>query len=201
MPVLDGWGVLTALKADKSLADIPVVMLTITDEKNLGFSLGASEYLTKPIERAQLSAVLKRYRHAPGGKVLIVDDDAPTRAVLRRSLEKAGWSVSEAENGRVGLDRLDSERPTLVLLDLMMPEMDGFEFLDGVRSRTFVEAPSVVVMTAKTLTDADRKRLNGSVREVIQKRSQDIEGLLADVRRRVAASARRVGQPGTSVGA
>jgi CheY-like chemotaxis protein len=191
MPVLDGWGVLTALKGEPALASIPVVMLTITDEKNLGFSLGASEYLTKPIERAQLSNVLRRYRRAPGGKVLIVEDDPATRALLRRSLEKEGWSVSEAENGRVGLERLDADTPSLVLLDLMMPEVDGFEFLDGVRSRTFVDAPSVVVITAKTLTDADRQRLNGGVRDVILKRSQDIDGLLGDVRRRVAAYARR----------
>ncbi len=191
MPVLDGWGVLTALKGDKELATIPVVMLTITDEKNLGFSLGASEYLTKPIDRAQLSEVLKRYRRTPGGKVLIVEDDAPTRAVLRRSLEKAGWSVSEAENGRIGLEKLDADQPSLVLLDLMMPEVDGFAFLDGVRSRTFAEAPSVVVITAKTLTESDRQRLSGGVREVIQKGSQDIDGLLGDVRQRVAAYARR----------
>ena len=191
MPVLDGWGVLTALKGDKELASIPVVMLTITDEKNLGFSLGASEYLTKPIDRAQLSEVLKRYRRTPGGKVLIVEDDAPTRTVLRRSLEKAGWSVSEAENGRIGLEKLDADQPSLVLLDLMMPEVDGFAFLDGVRSRTFTEAPSVVVITAKTLTESDRQRLSGGVREVIQKGSQDIDGLLGDVRQRVAAYARR----------
>ena len=191
MPGLDGWAVLAALKDDRELASIPVVMLTITDDRNLGFSLGASEYLTKPIERAELSAVLGRYRRAPGGKVLIVDDDAPTRAVLRRSLEKAGWSVTEAENGRVGLERLDADQPALVLLDLMMPDVDGFEFLDGVRSRALAEAPAVVVMTAKTLTDADRQRLTGGVRDVIQKRSQDIDGLLGDVRRRVAALARR----------
>jgi len=191
MPVLDGWGVLAALKGDPALAPIPVVMLTITDEQNLGFSLGASEYLTKPIERSQLSAVLKRYRRAAGAKVLIVEDDAPTRKVLRRSLEKAGWSVSEAENGRVGLECLDAEQPSLVLLDLMMPEVDGFEFLDALRARTFAEPPSVVVITAKTLTDADRERLNGGVREVIQKRSQNIDGLLGDVRRRVAEYARR----------
>jgi CheY-like chemotaxis protein len=127
----------------------------------------------------------------PGGKVLIVEDDAPTRALLRRSLEKAGWSVHEAENGRIGLDRLDTERPSLVLLDLMMPEMDGFEFLDGVRSRALAEPPTVVVITAKTLTDAERRRLNGGVRDVIQKRSQDIDGLLGDVRRRVTEYARR----------
>ena len=187
MPGLDGWGVLAALKNDPALAMIPVIMLTITDERTLGFSLGASEYLTKPIERAQLSAVLARYRKAPGAGVLIVEDDAATRGVLRRSLEKDGWSVTEAENGRVGLERLAAAEPALVLLDLMMPEMDGFDFLDGLRARTGRPAPPVVVITAKELTDADRQRLNGGVRDVVQKQSQDLDGLLADIRSRVNA--------------
>jgi PAS domain S-box-containing protein len=190
MPGLDGWGVLTALKDDPALAAIPVVMLTITDQQNLGFALGAAEYLIKPIERARLSAVLSRYRRGPGAGVLIVEDDADTRAMLRRSLEKEGWSVSEAENGRVGLERVASVEPALVLLDLMMPEMDGFEFLDQLRLRPGT-APDVVVITAKELTEEDRRRLNGGVRDVVQKRSQDIDFLLADVRSRVTAHARR----------
>jgi CheY-like chemotaxis protein len=192
MPGLDGWGVLAALKNDPELASIPVVMLTIMDERNLGFSLGATEYLTKPIERAQLSAVLARYRRTPGAGVLVVEDDAATRTVLRRALEKEGWTVTEAENGRVGLERVAASPPALILLDLMMPEMDGFEFLDGLRSgRTAGAPPPVVVITAKELTDADRQRLNGGVRGVVQKGSQDIDELLADVRTRVAAYTRR----------
>ncbi len=191
MPALDGWGVLAALKSDPVLASIPVVMLTITDERNLGFSLGAAEYLTKPIERARLREVLQRYRHASDAGVLIVEDDAPTRAVLRKTLEKEGWRVSEAENGRVGLERLDAEHPALVLLDLMMPDVDGFGFLDGVRSRQLERPPAVVVITAKTLTDADRRRLNGAVREVIDKGAQDLDALLGEVRRRAAEHVRR----------
>jgi CheY-like chemotaxis protein len=191
MPGTDGWGVLAALKNDPALAPIPVVMLSIMDERNLGYSLGAAEYLTKPIERAQLSAVLARYRREPGAGVLVVEDDGATRAVLRRALEKEGWQVTEAENGRVGLARAAEQTPALILLDLMMPEMDGFEFLDGLRAAHPAGAPPVVVITAKTLSEAERNRLNGGVREVVQKRSQDIEGLLSDVRKRVAAHARR----------
>jgi CheY-like chemotaxis protein len=190
MPGMDGWGVLAALKADPALAAIPVVLLTITDDQHLGFSLGAAEYLTKPIERAQLRAVLARHRRAPGAGVLIVEDDAATRTVLRRSLERDGWAVREAENGRVGLERVAEEEPALILLDLMMPEMDGFEFLDGLRACQAATAPPVVVMTAKELTDTDRQRLNGGVRDVIQKRSQDLEGLLSDIRGRIAARGR-----------
>jgi PAS domain S-box-containing protein len=190
MPGMDGWAVLTALKGDPALAAIPVVMLTITDERNLGFSLGAAEYLTKPIDRAQLSAVLARYRGPSGAGVLIVEDDAATRATLRRSLEKEGWTVTEADNGRTGLERLASALPALVLLDLIMPEMDGFEFLDELRSRDSGDPPPVIVITSKDLTEADRRRLNGGVRGVVRKRSQDIDGLLADVRRRVSEHAR-----------
>jgi signal transduction histidine kinase/CheY-like chemotaxis protein len=191
MPGLDGWGVLAALKNDPAIADIPVVILSIMDERTLGYSLGAAEYLTKPIERAQLSAVLARYKRPPGAGVLVVEDDEATRAVLRKALEKEGWEVSEAENGRVGLARVEAGMPALILLDLLMPEVDGFEFLDGLRARHGA-TPPVIVITAKTLTDAERQRLDGGVREVVQKRSRDIDGLLADVRKRVAAYARRV---------
>ncbi|HEX7024615.1 MAG TPA: response regulator, partial [Gemmatimonadales bacterium] len=190
MPGLDGWGVLAALKDDPGLAAIPVVMLSITDDRHLGFALGASEYLTKPIERARLSAVLARYRRTPGASVLIVEDDADTRAMLRRSLEKEGWRVSEAENGRVGLERVRAEPPALVLLDLMMPEMDGFEFLDGLRGGSGDEAPDVVVMTAKELTEDDRRRLSGGVSRVLQKGGQSQEAFLAEVRSRIAMSGR-----------
>ena len=196
MPGMDGWGVLAALKNDAALASIPVVMLTIMDQEHLGFSLGAAEYLTKPVERAQLAAVLARYRRPSGAGVLVVEDDPATRAVLRRSLEKEGWAVTEAENGRVGLERVAADPPALILLDLMMPEMDGFEFLDGLRSRGLAGAAPVVVLTAKELTDEDRLRLNGGVREVVQKRPQDIDLLLEDVRLRVAAHTRS-SVPGT----
>jgi signal transduction histidine kinase/CheY-like chemotaxis protein len=198
MPSMDGWSVLAALKSDPALSAIPVVMLTITDEPTLGFSLGAAEYLTKPIERARLREVLQRYRHASDAGVLIVEDDEPTRSVLRRALEKEGWRVSEAENGRVGLERLDAEPPALVLLDLMMPELDGFGFLDGVRARPLERAPSVVVMTAKELTDADRLRLHGAVREVIKKGASDLDALLDEVRRRATAHARHSSSGGAA---
>jgi CheY-like chemotaxis protein/anti-sigma regulatory factor (Ser/Thr protein kinase) len=186
MPGLDGWSVLAAIKNDPALAAIPVVMLTITDDRNLGFALGASEYLTKPIERARLSAVLARYRRDPGAAVLIVEDDADTRAMLRRSLEKEGWRVSEAANGRIGLERVAAEPPALVLLDLMMPEMDGFEFLEGLRGRPGHEDLDVVVITAKELTEDERRRLSGGVSRVLQKGGHSREEFLAEVRARVA---------------
>jgi PAS domain S-box-containing protein len=189
MPGLDGWGVLAALKDDPTLATIPVVMLTITDDKHLGFALGASEYLTKPIERDRLSAVLARYRKAPGAGVLVVEDDPDTRAVLRRSLEKEGWRVTEAENGRVGLARVAEAAPALILLDLMMPEMDGFEFLEGLRSREDHASADVVVITAKELTLEDRRRLSGGVSRVLQKSGRSTDAFVAEVRQLIAQGA------------
>ena len=127
MPGMDGWAVLSALKADPDLADIPVVMLTIVDDKNLGYALGAADYLTKPIDRERLVTVLRQHRR--DRPVLVVDDDAEVRRLLRRMLEPEGYTVVEAENGRAALGHLRDVSPSVILLDLMMPEMDGFEFV------------------------------------------------------------------------
>ena len=191
MPGMDGWGVLAMLKSAPELAGIPVVMLSVTDERHLGFSLGAAEYLTKPIERAQLSQVLAKYRRGAGGSVLVVEDDPATRTVLRRSLEKDGWTVDEAENGRVGLERVARGAPAVVLLDLMMPEMDGFEFLEGLPAASPNPAPPVIVITAKELTDQDRQRLNGGVSRVLQKTGNGRSGeeLIAELRSLVRSHA------------
>ncbi len=189
MPGLDGWGVLAALKSDPVLAPIPVIMVTITDEQNLGFSLGASEYLTKPIERARLSAVLARYRRDPGAGVLVVEDDPDTRVTLRRALEKEGWVVTEAENGRRGLEQMARHKPDLILLDLMMPEMDGFEFLETLHAGDREHAPPVVVITAKELTDEDRQRLNGGVSKVLQKNHAGGHEVVDEVKQVLASHA------------
>jgi CheY-like chemotaxis protein/anti-sigma regulatory factor (Ser/Thr protein kinase) len=182
MPGMDGWAVLTALKADPALAAIPVILQTIIDDRNMGFALGASEYLTKPIDRKKLVALVKGHIGSGTGPLLVVEDDADTRALLRRELGKAGWRVTEAENGRVALERIAAERPALVLLDLMMPEMDGFEFLDILHHDEDRRGIPVVVITAKTLTEEDRRRLNGGVERVVQKRGLDAAALLAEVK-------------------
>ncbi len=183
MPGMDGWEVLSSLKADPELSDIPVIMVSIIDEVNIGIALGAAEYVTKPIDRDRLSAILKRYAgdHRPR-RALVVEDDLDTRALLRRVLERDGWQVDEAENGRVGLERLAEAPPDLILLDLIMPEMDGFEFLDELRKRKGEQVIPTVVITAKDLTDHDRERLNGGVVRVVQKGSYGRDELLAQVR-------------------
>ena len=183
MPKMDGWAVLTALKADRTVSDIPVVMLTLVHEGEMGIVLGASEYLTKPVDREQLQSVLEKYRPTDHlATVLIVEDDEATRQVMRRSLVKHGWDVVEAENGRVGLEKMELGLPSLVLLDLMMPEVDGFMFLSEVRQRPAWQHVPIVVLTSKDLTQDERERLNGHVERVLQKGAYSREALLNEVR-------------------
>ncbi len=190
MPGMDGWAVLAALKAEQDTAAIPVIMLTIVDERNLGFALGAAEYVTKPVDRERLAAILNRYgRDGESRRVLVVEDDEAVRAQLRRAMEAQGWSVKEAENGRVALERIADGPVDLILLDLMMPEIDGFAFLERLRRLEGWRSVPVVVITAKELTPEDRQRLNGGVERIIEKGATSPDELLAEVRRLVAAHA------------
>ena len=136
MPGMDGWTVLQQLKADAGTQDIPVIMLTMVDDKNIGFALGATDYLTKPVDRNRLAAILGRYHcHEDGCRVLLVEDDEPTREMMNALLTREGCVVTEAANGRIALEQMQTSRPDLILLDLMMPEMDGFEFAQRLRER------------------------------------------------------------------
>jgi PAS domain S-box-containing protein len=182
MPGLDGWSVLENLKADPELAGIPVVMLTILDDRNKGFALGATDFLTKPVDPERLRTVLARY----GGqkaerRALIVEDDADTRVWLRRMLREEGWTAVEAANGRDALARLADAAPDVVLLDLIMPEMDGFELLEELRRDEVWRRLPVVVVTAAELSEADHERLNGSVLKVLHKTGTSREALLAEL--------------------
>jgi signal transduction histidine kinase/DNA-binding response OmpR family regulator len=188
MPGMDGWAVLTALKGDPGLADIPVIILTIVDDKNLGYTLGASDYLTKPINWDRLLAILKKYRHQDATRpILIVEDEVASRELIRRVLDKEGFTVSEAENGRVALERVAERRPALIVLDLMMPEMDGFAFIEELRKRQEWRSIPIVVVTAKDLTAEDRQRLNGCVEKILQKGTYSREALLGELQHLVAA--------------
>ena len=180
MPEKDGWSVLQDLKNDPALCDIPVVMVTIVDEKHRGFSLGASDYLNKPVDRNRLRQVLERLKSDNGDlHVLVIEDDTPTRDVMRRMLLGEGCRVSEAVNGREGLERYGETVPDLILLDLMMPEMDGFEFLAAFRKIDGHEAVPVIVVTAADLTEEDHLKLNGGVVEVLLKSADAEQDLLA----------------------
>ncbi len=184
MPDLDGWAVLAALKADPALASIPVIMLTIMDEQNLGYALGASDYLTKPIDRDRLLASLHQYgRRDSPGVALLVEDDPVTREMMRRMLEKDDWRVIEAANGQVGLQCLVAGLPDIILLDLMMPEMDGFAFVEALRHNPAWQSLPVIVVTAKDLTVEDRARLNGGVQRILQKGAYQRDVLLQEIRK------------------
>lgn len=182
MPGMDGWTVLSVLKSDPQLCDIPVVMLTIVDTDNMGYALGAADYLTKPIDRDRLLSVLSRYRASRSSlHALVVEDDESSRHMMRRALEGEGWNVEEAENGRLALESVQRKKPGIILLDLMLPEMDGFEFLDQLRSRPEGKNIPVVVITARDLTSDDRVRLNGHVSRVLMKGAFQLPDLLAEV--------------------
>ncbi len=187
MPGMDGWSVLSVLKSDQLTAKIPVVMVTMLQDRQLGYALGAADFLTKPVDAEKLREVLSR--HAGSGKsgaahempVLVVEDDPASREMLVRVLRKEGYLVTEAENGSVALERIAEKRPELILLDLMMPVMDGFEFLSIIAAEPQLAGIPVIVITAKDLTPADREVLNGSVAEVFEKGAMDREKLLRDV--------------------
>ncbi|MEZ0324976.1 MAG: response regulator [Fimbriimonas sp.] len=171
MPGMDGWTVLTHLKADPELHSIPVIMLTMMDDRKRGYALGADNYMTKPVDRKGLAELLKRYTcEGNACSVLLVEDDADTREMMRTMLERSGWVVSEAENGRVALSEIEKSIPTLILLDLMMPEMDGFEFAAEMHKHAEWRDIPIVVLSAKVLTADDIRRLNGSVQQIISKR-------------------------------
>jgi len=209
---VDGWAALAVLKADPTLADIPVVMVTIVDDKNKGFALGAADYLTKPIDRERLIAIISKYRHksAPSsqagaaennlsqstlhsrleewkvGNILVVEDDPAIREMLRFVLEQEGLGVVEADNGRAALAQVAASQPGLILLDLMLPEMDGFEFITALRQNPAWQSIPVVVVTAMNLTPEERRRLNGSIEQILQKGATQA-GLLHQVRDLVQA--------------
>jgi signal transduction histidine kinase/CheY-like chemotaxis protein len=191
MPDLDGWTVLAALKGDPALADIPVVLVTIVDDRQRGYALGATEYLVKPVDRRRLAESLRSLCGTEVGRVLLVEDDEATRATIRQALEREGWEVAEADNGRVALERLASGLPDAIVLDLMMPEMDGFEFVAELRSRRDWRQLPVLVVTAMDLSDEDHRRLNGEVERVIRKSGQPRDALLNELRLALAACVER----------
>jgi signal transduction histidine kinase/DNA-binding response OmpR family regulator len=183
MPGTDGWKVLANLKADPETAMIPVVMLTMINSESLGYSMGAADYLTKPINRGRLVEVIRRHlSKSEQQKILIVEDDATTRTMLRRTLEREGWSIVEAENGRVGLEQMHAHDPALILLDVMMPEMDGFRFVAELRSHEAWLTTPIVVVTAKDLSAEERERLGAPHSHVLRKGAYGREALISEIR-------------------
>ena len=186
MPDLDGWSVLAALRQNPDLADIPVIMVSIVDEHRRGIALGAAGYLTKPVDREHLHRLIRRFQ-APSRRtrVLMVEDDAVQRERIRGWLEPPQWVVREAANGREALRILRGERPDVILLDLMMPEMDGFEVVAALQKDTGWQDIPVIVITSLDLTAKDRERLNSGVKSVLVKDKFRPEDLVERIRRLV----------------
>ncbi len=185
MPGMDGWSVLSALKAIPELAQIPVVMVTFVSQRGLANSLGAADYVLKPVEWERFRQVMDRFR-GEDGDVLVVDDDADTRQRMRTVLEKNGWTVTEASNGLEALDQVAHAVPKLILLDLTMPVMDGFSFLRALRERPGCADVPVVVLSARDLTSEDRKRLRGAS-QVLNKGDTSLRDLAGELRALVPA--------------
>jgi len=186
MPDLDGWSVLAALRQDPELAEIPVIMITIVDEHRRGIALGAAGYLTKPVDRERLHRLVSRFRApVPPTRVLLVEDDAVQRERMHGWLEGPQWTVREAENGREALKRIQESKPDVILLDLMMPEMDGFAVVAALQKEAAWRDIPVIVITARDLDAKDRARLNSGVQSVLVKERFRPADLVERIRRLV----------------
>ena len=179
MPRKDGWAVLQEIKSDPILKSIPVIMYTMLDEKNFGLAIGASDYLIKPVSKEKILQVLEKYKHQePREYILIVDDDPDLLTMASRAIQKAGWNVQTAENGKSAISMLESDLPSIIFLDLMMPVMDGFEFLAIFQNREEWKHIPIVIITSKDLLAEERQQLSGVVKKVIQKGDFTPERLL-----------------------
>jgi len=187
MPQMDGWEVLKELKADAELRDTPVIMVTVLNERGMAIPLGAADFVTKPVDRQRLAAILREHCANRGNaSILVVEDDPPTREALCLSLTNMGYATAAAINGRDGLDWLAGHpEPNLILLDLMMPEMDGFEFLRELRKQPAFANVPVIVVTAKELTPEDARILSGQTERIIAKDQTYLTELAAAVRGRL----------------
>jgi len=188
MPGMDGWRVLSKLKADPILSDIPVIMTSIEEHRKKGSVMGATDYLVKPVGRDQLAAILSKYHIGDDSQqlVMVVEDDVVLREIMATMLKNEGWRVFKAENGKVALEHLDDKKPSLILLDLLMPEMDGFEFIAHLRQHEKWRALPVVVLTAAKLSSEDQARLHSYVDTIFQKESHNHNDLLFMIQKQIA---------------
>jgi signal transduction histidine kinase/DNA-binding response OmpR family regulator len=179
LPGIDGWEVLAQLKADPATAAIPVVVVSMLDERGRGFALGAAEYLVKPVGKDQLLAALYRAAAMPEQQhtVVAIDDDPRAIELVRASLESEGWTVLGAATGQEGLALIRERQPSAVLLDLLMPGMDGFEVVEALRADPDTKTIPVVILTSKSMTQQDKERLQGRITYVARKTEFDLSGL------------------------
>jgi signal transduction histidine kinase len=191
MSSVDSWAILSALKADPTLAEIPVVMSAIANNQSTGFTLGVSDCLTKPADFKRLALLLRRYRdNLASEKVLLVQEDATTRQIIQRLLEKEGWTVAIADHIQLALEMVDQAQPDLVVLDLMPPGMRGLEFIARLRQHKQLYSTPVVVVTSKDISRDDQLWLNGYIGTLFQQEGYSREKFLVEVRKLVTTCAR-----------
>jgi len=197
MPRMDGWSVLAALKADAELRDIPVIMVTVVKDRGMAMTLGATDFMTKPVDRAALLAILRQHCHSgDDATVLLVDDDKAIRDTTRRALNKLGFKSAEAANGKEALNWLETNPPpALILLDLMMPEMDGFAFIEAAQSRADIRDIPIVVLTSKDLSGQEKQLLSGRTAQVLAKGETSNVELIEAIRRSLGPSGPDERQP------
>jgi CheY-like chemotaxis protein len=193
LPELDGWEVLSRLKRDPTTSHIPVVVVSFVDSPELGMALGALDYFVKPVHARELIARLSQFHFERGTdqqemRVLVVDDEPANRDYLTRILEPEGFTVTTADGGRSGIQLAKSGRPDLVLLDLMMPDVTGFDVVEALRADEATRAIPIMVLTAKDLTEADKGQLNGHVATVLSRRSTGVADLLGQLQHVVSSS-------------
>ena len=181
MPGMDGWTVLAKLKEDPEIRDIPVLMVSMVAEEGVGATLGAVGHLRKPVNREKLRELIDAHCQ-PAATILIVEDDPAAREVMHRTLDDAGYVTLEAANGEMALELVAGTTPDLILLDLLMPVMDGFEFLGKIRLEKRLKSIPVVVITAKDLTDSDRQQLaHDHVAAVLAKEGDSVDSVLENI--------------------
>ena len=194
MPEMDGWTVLSSLKSDPELAEIPVVMLTIVDNKPLAYSLGAADYLPKPLDRDRIAQVLGKITTVtPGREVLVIIDDPSAHCLVCELMESDGWTVKRAVTGPDALEHLEQSTPQAIILDLVMQEMDPLDFVGRIREHAEWREVPLILLTPKDLDSGDQARLNGAVERVIQRAALTPERLLEEIHQRIEES---VGQGG-----
>jgi CheY-like chemotaxis protein len=191
LPGMDGWDVLATLKSDPATAPIPVVVVSMVDERGRGFALGAAEYLVKPVSRDDFLSALSRVIVLPDSNrsLLAIDDDPLVIEFVKAALQPEGWQVLSAADGETGVALARSRQPAVVLLDLLMPGMDGFEIAAALHDDATTRQIPIIVLTSMTMTQADKERLQGRISYVAQKGTFDPALLAALVHRTTEAPA------------
>ena len=178
MPDVDGWTVYSNIKDEIELRDIPIIIVTIGDYNEMSSDFGASGFIKKPIEWNDLYHMLLQYDLKPNGNVLVIDDDSATRNLLDKMISKEGWNVKTAVNGDDALSKVKKDKFELIILDLVMPVMDGFEFLKKIKKYKKYSKIPIIVVTSKDLSKEDYDILKGDVIRIVQKGSYKSDEIL-----------------------